>query len=105
MDNQAKVQTFFDGFFDPLEGVISFRKFLDPLEGLELMNRQGKIAVRAVTPDGRHKLEVTPDDQEIGPFLMEFNDIGRELEAFRENRPATFSTKKGEASYVLEITP
>jgi hypothetical protein len=103
--NQVKVQTFFDGFFDPLEGIISFRKFLDPLEGLELMNRQGKISVRAVAPDGGRKLEVTADDQEIGTFLMEFNDAGRELEAFRENRPATISTKKGEESYILNITP
>jgi hypothetical protein len=69
------------------------------------MNRQGKISVRAVAPDGWRKLEVTADDQEIGTFLMEFNDAGRELEAFRENRPATFSTKKGEESYILNITP
>ncbi|MFO7540352.1 MAG: hypothetical protein R6X32_20120 [Chloroflexota bacterium] len=105
MSKQAKVQTFFDGFLDPLEGAISFRKFEEPALGLEIMNRQGKIAVRAVDRSGGRKLDVTPDNEEIGPFVIEFADASRELEAFRENRSATFVTKKGEESYILTITP
>jgi hypothetical protein len=103
MAKQVEVQTFLEGFDDPLLGYISFEKFEDPIFGLEALHRLEEFSGRAVG-DPRRGLEATPDIEEIGPFHIEYREPNRLLEAFHRELPATVNVRKRELDGTMLLT-
>jgi hypothetical protein len=108
MANEVEVQTFLDGFDDPLFGYIRFDSFEDPLLGLQKLEDQGEVTGRAVG-DPRRGLEATPDIEEAACFIA-YRRSNRLVDAFRESRPFTLGIRKveldgGRKMYQLTFRP